>query len=88
MMPSNNEADVRLWCTGYLVTALRRPADRIDPDADFASLGMDSAEMLFLVTALEDRWGLDLPSDLPLDHPSVAALSRHIAALLLAKPQA
>lgn len=77
-----SEAKVRTWCCTYLAGVTRRPVDRIDPEASFQSLGLDSAEMLFLVSAIEDEWGVELTSDAPADHPNVAALSRFVAARL------
>jgi acyl carrier protein len=79
------EADVQAWCRAYLAQALRLPPETIDPDASFASIGLDSAEALFLVSALEDWSGLELASDTAYEHPSVSALSRFVIARLAEK---
>ncbi|HEX3346634.1 MAG TPA: acyl carrier protein [Acetobacteraceae bacterium] len=72
------EAQIQDWCCTYLARALRLKAEKIDRTATFASIGLDSAEALFLVSALEDWSGLDLDSDTAYEHPSVAQLSRFV----------
>jgi acyl carrier protein len=76
------ERDVQEWCCGYLARALKLKPERIDRDARFAKLGLDSAEALFLVSALEDWSGLDLDSETAFEHPSVVELSRFISGKL------
>jgi acyl carrier protein len=72
------EAAVRTWCGDYLAKALRIRRDRIDDDANFASFGLDSAESVFMVTALEDWLGLELDSETAIEHPTVTELARFI----------
>jgi acyl carrier protein len=73
------ETDIQDWCCQYLARVLKRTPDQIDRQARFASIGLDSAESLFLVSALEDWSGLELDSETAFDHPSVAELSRFVA---------
>ena len=72
------EADVQDWCCAYLARTLRLRAEKIDRMATFASIGLDSADSLFLVSALEDWSGLVLDSETAYEHPSVAALARFV----------
>ncbi len=72
------EADVRDWCCQYLARALKLSPGRIDHQATFSRLGLDSAESLFLVAALEDWSGLELASDIAFEHPSVSDLARYV----------
>ncbi len=72
------EAEVRTWCGDYLAKALRIRRNRIEDDANFAGLGLDSAESVFMVTALEDWLGLELESETVIEHPSVTELARFI----------
>jgi acyl carrier protein len=91
MAPRNQavtEADVRAWCGTYLAKALRIHQDRIDDDANFASFGLDSAESVFLVTALEDWLGLELESETAIEHPTVTGLARFIMTRLAEKSAA
>ena len=76
------EADIRTWCCQYLGRVLKLPPERIDHQATFNWLGLDSAESLFLVSALEDWSGLELASDTAVEHPSVAELARYIVGRL------
>lgn len=58
--------------------ARRRPIAKIDPAAKFDSLGLDSAESVFLASALEDWIGVPLHAEAAMDHPNIAALSRFV----------
>jgi acyl carrier protein len=77
--PDATEADIQAWCTAYLRTALKLPDVPIDAHAEFASLGLDSAESVFLVAAIEDWLGLELASDTAMEHPTIARLTRFVA---------
>lgn len=79
------DAEIRQWCVEYLSRVAKRPPERISHDAEFTSLGLDSAELLFMVSALEDRFGLDLASDTTVEHPTVAALAGFLGAQLAAQ---
>ena len=81
-MPDVTEPDIQTWCANYLRTALKLPDGPIDARAEFASLGLDSAELVFLVSAIEDWLGLELASDTAMDHPSIARLSHFVAGRL------
>ncbi len=72
------EAAVRTWCGDYLAKALRIPRNRIEDDANFAGFGLDSAEAVFMVTALEDWLGLELEFETAIEHPTVTELARFI----------
>jgi acyl carrier protein len=54
----------------------------IDPLTEFASLGLDSAESVFLVAAIEDWLGVELASDTAIEHPTLARLARFVAGRL------
>ena len=80
--PDATEPDIQTWCAAYLRTALKLPDAPIDVHAEFASLGLDSAESVFLVAAIEDWLGLELASDTAMEHPTIAQLSRFVAGRL------
>jgi acyl carrier protein len=73
------EADIREWCIGYLRKALKQPNGGFDVDAEFVSLGLDSAESVFMIAAIEDWLGLDLASDSAVEHPTIAELAAFVA---------
>ena len=76
---SASETEIQAWCTAYLRKALRLPDAPIDVDAEFASLGLDSAESVFLVAAIEDWLGVELASDTAMEHPTIAKLAQFVA---------
>jgi len=82
------EAAVRTWCGDYLAKALRIRRDRIEDDVNFVAFGLDSAESVFMVTALEDWLGLELESETVIEHPTVTELARFIMKRLSERPAA
>jgi acyl carrier protein len=83
--PIATEPDIQGWCAAYLRKSLKLPDAPIDVHADFASLGLDSAESVFLVAAIEDWLGVELASDTSIEHPTLAQLARFVACRLETK---
>jgi acyl carrier protein len=75
-----SEAGIREFCRQYLSKVLKLPPGSIADDASFSAIGLDSAESVFLVSALCDWSGLDLPAETAMDHPSLDQLSGFIVA--------
>ena len=73
------ESAIRDWCIGYLAKLLDQSPEKIDPDAKFARLGLDSAKSVFFLMDLEEWLAIELPTDTVFDHPSIAKLAKHIA---------
>ena len=78
-MPHVTEPEIAAWCADYLRKTLKLPDGPIDSDAEFVSLGLDSAESVFLVAAIEDWLGLELASDTAIEHPTIAKLASFVA---------
>lgn len=76
------EADIQAWCSSYLRKKLRLKTPSVDVNADFANLGLDSAESLFFVAAIEDWLNLELSSETAMEHRTIAVLARYISSLL------
>jgi acyl carrier protein len=77
--PDATEPDIQAWCAAYLRRALKLSDVAIDMHAEFTSLGLDSAESVFFVAAIEDWLGLELASDTAVEHPTIARLTRFVA---------
>ena len=69
------EAAIEDWCRAYMAKKLKRTPESIGREASFDSIGLDSAESVFMVAALEEWSGLELSSDTAIEHPSLAQLS-------------
>ena len=82
------ESEIRDWCVAYLAKSLKLAPERIDPQAKFARLGMDSAASVFLVADLEDWLGLELSVELMFEYQTPAALARYLAARCAAQKSA
>ncbi len=65
-----------------LSRVLRLPAERVERDAPFQRLGVDSLLALEFRNRLEPSLGLSLPATLVWAHPSVARLAEHLASRL------
>ena len=76
---SASEADIRKWCAEYLAHLLDISPDKIGRDVKFARLGLDSANAVHLVLALEERLGIELDPEIIADYPTVAALAHEVA---------
>ncbi len=83
--PAVTEPDIQAWCAGYLRRTLKLSEAPIDAHAEFASLGLDSAESVFFVAAIEDWLGVELASDTAMEHPTLARLARFVAGQLAVK---
>lgn len=71
---------IRSWCRAYLAKVMRVSETQVDDEAPMTALGMDSAELVFMVAALEDQYRLQLASDTTMEFPTIAALAEFIAA--------
>ncbi|PAZ17604.1 hypothetical protein CLM62_01435 [Streptomyces sp. SA15] len=60
---------------------LEMTPDRIDPDAGFFQMGMDSMLAARVRVRLESGFGRKLPAPVMFEHPSVGALSAHLLGL-------
>ena len=66
------------WIRDWAARELGPGAARVDPERPLVAYGMDSIHAMMLVGDLAERLGRRLPPTLPWDHPSVAALARHL----------
>ena len=81
MAPGNpTESDIRDWCIAYVTRTVDDPSIAIGPEVPFAQMGLDSATSTYFVVELEEWLGTELDPEVVFDHPTIAALSRHIAA--------
>lgn len=76
-----NETDLQLWLVNYLSTRLDLPAQLIDLDTPFASLGLDSAGSVDLAQALAQRLDIKVPETLVWDAPTLRAAAAHLVKL-------
>ena len=80
-----NSQEISAFCVDQLAEILRIPKGKIDVNAKFTRLGLDSAMTVYLLMELEDRLDLELSAETFSDHPTVADLSAHLAEKLAAR---
>ncbi len=61
---------------------LGQDAETIETDRGFYELGLDSAQLLSLVRALEQRWSIDLYPTLLFEHTTVESVAAYLADLV------
>ncbi|MFC8433326.1 acyl carrier protein [Streptomyces sp. NPDC057253] len=73
---------IRAWLVDRVAYYLERnPAD-IDEGTQLAEMGLDSVYALTLCGDVEDRFGLVVEPTLAWDHPTIDAITAHLAAEL------
>lgn len=71
---------IQSFCLNYVSKIVDLPVDRIDPAVDVDRLGMDSATAVALIMSLEEWLGIELQPEILFEHPTIAGLSKHLAA--------
>jgi acyl carrier protein len=71
--------EISTFCVDQLAEILRIPKEKIDVNAKFTRLGLDSAMTVYLQMELEDRLNLEVTTDTFYDHPTVSELSAFLA---------
>ena len=74
-----DEHAVRGWLVRRFAGRMGMPVSAIDPRASLSLYGMDSVDAVSLAGELEAWLGRPLSPTLVYDHPSIAALARHLA---------
>ena len=77
--PPRSAAAISAWCVDYLATAMELPPERIDVNATFASLGMDSVVRTSFQFALEELLNVPITSENLIDRPTITALADYLA---------
>lgn len=85
-MTSEPLTDVLGGVTRDLAAVLRVGPERIEPHQQFRALGLDSIRTAELMAAVNARFGTAVAADALYDHPTPAALARHIEAETAAAP--
>jgi acyl carrier protein len=83
------EGDVtpwRLWLTDWVAGRAGVSVDQVEDTASLQRYGIDSVSITELVADLDDDHGLDVPSALVWQNPTIEALAREIAVLAAHAP--
>lgn len=78
-MPNITVDDAQNWLVDKLATRLQVEPDTIDVEQYFDEFDLDSTEALILAGELEKWLGFELEATALWYHPTIAALSEHIA---------
>ncbi len=72
----------------FLAKTLHTDPGKIDADADFDRLGLDSVMAVALILDLEEWSGLDLEPSLLFEYPTINELARYVTASASEQPRA
>jgi acyl carrier protein len=72
------EVEIREWCTRFLAKELKVPPSRVDPATKFTRLGIDSTTSVIFTIDLAEWLGVELPSNIMFDYPTLNDLARHL----------
>lgn len=76
-----SELDIQEFCIAFLRRNSETAPEQITPDTSFAQLGVDSASSVHLLIELEDWAGVEIDPEAVFEHPTIAELASHVAAL-------
>ncbi|MBV9880981.1 MAG: acyl carrier protein [Gemmatirosa sp.] len=79
--------ELAAWMDEWMNRELELRVERVDRDRPFIGYGMDSIHATMLVGDLEERLGRRLSPTLTWDHPTIAALARHLTTASVAAPR-
>jgi acyl carrier protein len=77
---TQQEERIIAWLREYIADILGLPAEKIDAEASFQQLGLDSSAAVGMTGDLAGWLGIDIDAAAAYDHPSIAALARALAA--------
>jgi acyl carrier protein len=80
-----NPHEIVSWCQNYIAELLGVAANKIDPDAEIADFGLDSAAAVAMVLDLETKLGQELDPAILFEHGTLRKLAAAIPVLV---PQA
>ena len=72
-------SDIVAWCRTYIGGVLNLPPEKIDPSAEFESLGLDSAVAVALVAEMGTWLNKDLEPAVLFEHSTIATLAEHLS---------
>lgn len=78
----NSEAAIRDWLAERLAKSLRLEKTGIDPDTPFSRYALDSLDAVTLVVDIEEQLGVELPSTLLWDYPTVNQCVGYLVSVL------
>ncbi|MER5210220.1 acyl carrier protein [Streptomyces sp. NPDC002838] len=73
---------IRRWLVDRVAYYLERTTAEIDEGTELAEMGLDSVYALTLCGDVEDRFGLVVEPTMAWDHPTIDAITAHLAAEL------
>lgn len=76
-------AEITDWLVDEVARLLAVPRDAIHPDSPVSMYLTDSRDALSLAADLQDWLGVPVSASALWDHPTLAALSRHLADSLI-----
>ena len=72
--------EIQHWCIEHIANLLGEAPAKIDPRAEFDSLGIDSAMAVSMLLDLEEKLAdMPIPPEVLFEHGTIAEVSAHLA---------
>lgn len=78
-MASMTSEQMSAWLRERIARDIDQDPDSVDPTATFDRLGIDSLALLGVIGDLAGELDLEIETSVLFDHPSIQALSKHLA---------
>ncbi len=78
-MASMTSEQMSDWLRERIARDIDQDPDSVDPTATFDRLGIDSLALLGVIGDLAGELDLEIETSVLFDHPSIQALSKHLA---------
>ncbi|MEE2972592.1 MAG: acyl carrier protein [Planctomycetota bacterium] len=72
-------AEISDWLRRHIAGILEKDPSTVDPGATFDCLGLDSLALLGVIGDLATELGIQIETSVLFDHPTIEALSIHLA---------
>lgn len=59
------------WIITYIASVIDLEPDAVALDRTFHEIGMDSAEVVIMTGVLEEEYAIEVPAELPFEHPTI-----------------
>lgn len=76
---TRNKTEIIDWCRNFIAEMLDIPADKLNPNAEFESFGLDSVAAVSLVAELEEWLHREVSPSLLFEYPTLSSFADYLS---------